>query len=134
LIHPAGLGRMRHTEKCVRHEGNYRRRFIVEMAKKKQDAEATDEQTDVASLITVRVSPKSQKGAVIGWMDDGALKVKVLSAPEGGRANIELLRVVAEELKIPVRHVTIESGSTSTTKTLKILGLDEDEVKRRLDR
>jgi uncharacterized protein (TIGR00251 family) len=104
------------------------------MAKKKQDSEAADEQFDVESLITVHVSPKSQKGAVIGWMDDGALKVKVLSAPEGGRANIELLRVLAEELKIPVRHVTIESGSTSTTKTLKILGLDADEVKRRLDR
>jgi len=86
------------------------------------------------SMITVRVSPKSQKGAVMGWMDDGALKVKVLAAPEGGRANIELLRVVAEELRIPVRHVTIESGSSSTTKVLKIQGLDEEEVKRRLGR
>ena len=96
-----------------------------------------DETADVpekTSMITVRVSPKSRKGAVIGWMDDGALKVRVLAAPEGGRANIELLRVVAEELKIPVRHVTIESGSSSTTKVLKIQGLDEEEVKRRLER
>jgi uncharacterized protein (TIGR00251 family) len=104
------------------------------MAKKKQEAEETDEHADVESLITVRVSPKSQKGAVIGWMDDGALKVKVLAAPVGGRANIELLRVLAEELKIPVRHVSIASGCGSTTKTLKISGLDKDEVKRRLDR
>jgi uncharacterized protein (TIGR00251 family) len=97
----------------------------------------TDESAGVpekTSIITVRVSPKSQKGAVMGWMDDGALKVRVLAAPEGGRANIELLRVVAEELKIPVRHVTIESGSSSTTKVLKIQGLDEEEVKRRLER
>jgi uncharacterized protein (TIGR00251 family) len=101
---------------------------------KKKETEQISEQSGVESFITVRVSPKSQKGAVVGWMDDGALKVKVLSAPEGGRANIELLRVVAEELKIPVRNVNIESGSTSTTKTLKITGLDEDEVRRRLDR
>jgi uncharacterized protein YggU (UPF0235/DUF167 family) len=67
-------------------------------------------------------------------MDDGALKVKVLAAPEGGRANIELLRVVAEELKIPVRNVTLESGAGSTTKVLKVSGLDEEEVKRRLTR
>jgi uncharacterized protein (TIGR00251 family) len=86
------------------------------------------------SSITVRVSPKSCRSGVSGWMDDGTLKVKVLAAPEGGRANIELLRVVAEELRIPVRNVTIESGITSTTKTLKIQGLDEDEVKRRLER
>jgi uncharacterized protein (TIGR00251 family) len=101
---------------------------------KKKEAGETDDRTLVESFITVRVSPKSQKGYVVGWMDDGALKVKVLSAPEGGRANIELLRVVAEELKIPVRNVNIESGSASTTKTLKITGLDADEVKRRLER
>ena len=100
----------------------------------KKEAEEASEGAEMTSYITVRVSPKSQKGFVVGWMDDGALKVKVLSAPEGGRANIELLRVVAEELKIPVRNVSIESGSGSTTKTLKILGLEEDEVRRRIDR
>lgn len=100
----------------------------------KKEAEETSEQAGEESFITVRVSPKSQKGSVIGWMDDGALKVKVLSAAEGGRANIELLRVVAEELKIPVRNVSIESGSSSTTKTLKIVGLAEAEVRRRLER
>ena len=100
----------------------------------KKEAEEASEGAEMKSYITVRVSPKSQKGFVVGWMDDGALKVKVLSAPEGGRANIELLRVVAEELKIPVRNVSIESGSSSTTKTLKILGLEEEEVRRRIDR
>jgi len=64
------------------------------MSRKKQ-AEEAGEGAGMESFITVRVSPKSQKGFVVGWMDDGALKVKVLSAPEGGRANIELLRVVA---------------------------------------
>ena len=100
----------------------------------KKEAEEASEGAEMKSFITVRVSPKSQKGVVVGWMDYGALKVKVLSTPEGGRANIELLRVVAEELKIPVRNVSIESGSSSTTKTLKILGLEEKEVRRRIDR
>lgn len=96
------------------------------------DSNDVSEAQEKASTIKVRVSPKSQKGLVVGWMDDGALKVKVLAAPEGGRANIELLRVVAEELKIPVRDVTIESGCGSMEKILKIVGLDEEEVKRRL--
>jgi uncharacterized protein (TIGR00251 family) len=104
------------------------------MSDKNKDAEETSGQVEVESLIKVHVSPKAQKGSVVGWMDDGALRVRVLSAAEGGRANIELLRVVAGELKIPVRNVTIESGSASTIKTLRILGLDEDEVRRRLDR
>jgi uncharacterized protein (TIGR00251 family) len=98
------------------------------------DTNETSESSEETSSITVRVSPRSQKGAVVGWMDDGALKVKVLAAPEGGRANIELLRIVAEELKIPVRNVTLASGSSSTTKILKILGLNDEEVRRRLNR
>jgi uncharacterized protein (TIGR00251 family) len=92
------------------------------------------ETQDKTFSLRVRVSLKSQKGAVVGWMDDGALKVKVLAAPEGGRANIELLRVVAEELRIPVRDISITSGSSSTNKTLKIVGLDEGEVRRRITR
>jgi uncharacterized protein YggU (UPF0235/DUF167 family) len=67
-------------------------------------------------------------------MDDGALKVRVVAAPEGGRANIELLRLVAAELDVPVRNVALAAGSGSTNKMLKIAGLDETEVRRRLGR
>jgi uncharacterized protein YggU (UPF0235/DUF167 family) len=82
--------------------------------------------------LRVRVSPKALKGEVVGWMDDGALKVRVIAAPEGGRANIELLRIVATELDIPVRNVVLAGGSGSTNKFLKIAGLDEADVRRRL--
>ena len=83
-------------------------------------------------VLKVRVSPKALKGEVVGWMDDGALKVRVVAAPEAGRANIELLRLVATELDIPVRNILLAGGSGSTNKLLKIVGLDETEVKRRL--
>ncbi len=87
-----------------------------------------------SASIRVRVSPKAHKGGVVGWMDDGTLKVRVLAAPEGGRANIELLRVVAEELRIPVRNISIERGSTSQDKILRIVGLNDEEVRRRLSK
>jgi uncharacterized protein YggU (UPF0235/DUF167 family) len=72
----------------------------------KNEAGETSEAQVKTAIVRVRVSPKSRKGLVVGWMDDGTLKVKVLAAPEGGRANIELLRVLAEELRIPVRQTT----------------------------
>jgi uncharacterized protein YggU (UPF0235/DUF167 family) len=90
--------------------------------------------TERTYTLKVRVSPKALKGEVVGWMDDGALKVRVVAAPEGGRANIELLRLVATELEIPVRQVFLAGGSGSTNKFLKILGLDEAGVRRRLGR
>jgi uncharacterized protein (TIGR00251 family) len=103
------------------------------MSDKREAGEAPEAQAKTAS-IRVRLLPRAQKGLVVGWTDDGALTVKVLAAPEAGRANIELLRVVAEHLRIPVRHVSLESGSSSTNKILKIQGLDEEELRRRIDR
>jgi len=84
------------------------------------------------SILRVRVSPKALRGEVVGWMDDGALKVRVVAAPEGGRANIELLRLVAAELDVPVRNVVLAGGSGSTNKSLRIVGLDETDLRRRL--
>lgn len=85
-------------------------------------------------LLKVRVSTKAVKGEVVGWMGDGALKIRAVAAPEGGRVNLEVLRLVAQELDIPVRDVALHSGSTSTTKTLKISGIDPEEVRRRLSK
>jgi uncharacterized protein YggU (UPF0235/DUF167 family) len=93
-----------------------------------------NETSQKTCTVKVRVSPKALKGEVVGWMDDGALKVRVVAAPEAGRANIELLRLVATELDIPVRNVLLAGGSGSTNKFLRIMGLDEDGVRRRLSR
>ena len=92
------------------------------------------ETTEKSASIKVRVSPKSCQGSIVGWMEDGTLKVKLLAAPEGGRANIELLRILGQQLKIPVSNLSIVRGSSSTDKILKVVGLGEDEVKRRLSR
>jgi len=107
----------------------------VELRRREQpEMPDANEISQKACTLRVRVSPKSLKGEVVGWMDDGALKVRVVAAPEGGRANIELLRLVATELDIPVRNVMLAGGSGSTNKMLKILGLDEENVRRRLAR
>jgi len=87
---------------------------------------------DKTCAIQVRVSPKAAKGMIVGWMDDGYLKVRILAAPEGGRANIELLRLLGLELRVPVRNLSIVRGSSSTDKLVKVVGLDDEEVRRRL--
>ena len=87
---------------------------------------------DVISSIMVRVSPRAAQGSIVGFMDDGHLKVRIIAAPEGGRANIELLRLLGHELRIPIGNLSIVRGSSSTDKILRVVGLDEEEVRRRL--
>jgi uncharacterized protein (TIGR00251 family) len=71
----------------------------------------------------VKVIPKSARNEVVGYMDDGALKVKIAAAPEKGRANDELRRVLAEHFGVAVRDVEIVSGETSQRKRVRIMGL-----------
>lgn len=115
--------------KAAQHKAGQHRAAKVE-AYVTEESFKTD--PDKTSSFQVRVSPRAQKGVIVGWMDDDHLKVRLVAAPEGGRANIELLRLLGHELKIPVRNLSIVRGPSSTSKLVKVVGLDDDEVRRRL--
>ena len=55
------------------------------------------------------------------------------AAPEDGRANAELLRLLGSVLDVPVRNMSIVAGRQSKTKTVTVEGVDLIEVERRLD-
>lgn len=54
------------------------------------------------------------------------------SVPEGGRANDEVVRLLADVLRVPVRNVTVVSGQSSRAKVVELDGLPLDEAERRL--
>lgn len=54
------------------------------------------------------------------------------AAPEDGRANAELLRLLAAVLHVPVRSLSIVTGQRSRTKTVAVDGVAQDEAERRL--
>jgi uncharacterized protein YggU (UPF0235/DUF167 family) len=85
-------------------------------------------------MLPVRVHPGARRAALRGWRDDGALKVDVAAAPEGGRANEAVAALVAEALALPARAVTVVRGRSSRAKVLDVSGLEADEVRRRIDR
>ena len=72
----------------------------------------------------VRVGPGARRDRIIG-RHDNALKVAVRSPAEKGRANAELIRVVAEALDLAPRDVEILRGSTSRDKVLLVSGMGE---------
>jgi len=67
----------------------------------------------------VQVIPKSPFNGVDG-LRNGALLVRVKSAPEHGKANDEVCDCVAIFLGIPARTITIERGLASRHKTLSV--------------
>ncbi|MBE7558294.1 DUF167 domain-containing protein [bacterium] len=73
--------------------------------------------------IAVRVVPKSSRRGIVGVVGE-RLKVALHAAPEKGKANRELLELLAETLDCPARCLSVVAGHTSRDKTLEVHGAD----------
>jgi uncharacterized protein (TIGR00251 family) len=84
-----------------------------------------------STRLQLRVSPGSSRAAIVGRHGD-AWKVRVTAAPEGGRANEAVVRLLAEVLALPRRDVAIVSGHGARDKVVSLAGIAPDEAERRL--
>jgi uncharacterized protein (TIGR00251 family) len=81
--------------------------------------------------VRLRVSPGARRSGIVGRHGE-SWKVAVAAAPEGGRANDALVRLLAETLDIPRASVAVVSGHAARDKLVALAGLDAAEVERRL--
>lgn len=86
---------------------------------------------ETSARLTLRVSPGAARSAVIGRHGAG-WKVRVAAAPEDGKANEAVVRLLADTLSVPRRDVRIVSGRASRDKTVALAGLGPEEIERRL--
>ena len=87
--------------------------------------------TAETTRLRVRVSPGAGRTAVVGRHGD-AWKVRVTEAPERGRANEAVVRLLAEALAVPRSAVTLVSGQGGREKIVELTGLGPGLVERRL--
>ncbi|HXG58982.1 MAG TPA: DUF167 domain-containing protein [Thermoanaerobaculia bacterium] len=69
--------------------------------------------------ITVKVKPNARLSA-ISRDEDGTFTVRVKSPPTDGRANEELLALLARELGVAKSKLSIRSGAASRVKRVQI--------------
>ena len=75
-------------------------------------------------LLKIKVYPSANREEVTRE-EDGSFKVKLTAPPERGKANKELLKLMARELKIPKSRLSIKRGEHSRTKIIAIGANDE---------
>lgn len=80
--------------------------------------------------LRLRVSPGARRAEIVGRQGD-AWKVRVTAAPEAGRANDAVLRLVAETLAVPRSAVTLVSGHAGREKIVELAGVEAAQVARR---
>lgn len=73
--------------------------------------------------VNIRAIPGASINAISG-IRQGALVVKVTTAPEKGQANVTLSKVLSGTLGIPKGHVRLLRGEHQRNKTFLLAGLD----------
>ncbi len=78
--------------------------------------------TDLAregAEIAVRVTPKASRNAV--KRDGDTIRVYVTTAPEGGKANAAVAKLLAKALGVPKSRLSLIRGQTSRDKVFRLL-------------
>jgi uncharacterized protein len=73
----------------------------------------------VMQKIIVRVKPNS-KQQKIEEVEDGSLKIYLKSSPVNGKANKELIQMLADKYNVPKSHISIRLGLASRQKVVEI--------------
>jgi uncharacterized protein (TIGR00251 family) len=81
------------------------------------------ETTASTTILRVRVVPGASRSEIVG-ADEGTLKIRLAAPPIKGKANRELVKVLAKALGLKSRDVEIVSGHRSRLKQVRVRGVD----------
>ena len=83
-----------------------------------------------AAFVVTLVS-KASKTEIVGRHGD-AIKIKVTAPPEKGKANEQLLELLAEKLGVSKGQLEIVAGAKSRHKIISVTGVTPQEVEEKL--
>jgi uncharacterized protein len=82
--------------------------------------------------VEVTVSPGAARSELVGRHGEG-WRARIASRPERGRANRELVALLAQALGVGRDELTVVAGRTGRRKVVEVGGLSAAEIDRRLE-
>ena len=70
-------------------------------------------------ILRIKVNPSAKHQSLV-LQDDGTGVASLKSPPVDGRANEELIRLLADTFKVPQRAITIKRGQSGRQKVVEI--------------
>lgn len=86
-------------------------------------------ETSSGIIIPVKVQPNASKERIIGE-HNGQLKIAVTAAPEKGKANKAIIKLLAEKFDTKVSCIRIISGETSREKKVFVEGATPADIQQ----
>ena len=76
--------------------------------------------------LALKVTPRAARSAVDGIAQDARgqayLAVRVTAAPDGGKANAAVIKLLARRWRLPARDLRLVSGASARRKVLQVDG------------
>lgn len=107
--------------------GRWRQPWSAEMTTPKPEAVQLTSIDEGGFRLSARVRPGGRADRLAG-VHDGALRIEVRAAPERGKANDAVVRVVAEALGLRRGDVEITAGHGGRSKTIVVRGVSVKEI------
>ena len=85
----------------------------------------------VSCRLKVKAVPGASRTEIVGRLGE-ALKIRVAAPPEGGKANREILELLADRLGLPAAAVSLVSGAASPAMVVELRGLTAEQAWARL--
>lgn len=82
-------------------------------------------------MLRVKAVPGASRESIAGMLGD-RVKVRVSAAPEGGKANKAITRLLAKSLGIKAAQVELCSGHTNPEKVFSIAGVTIGQINQSL--
>ncbi|MBU1260571.1 MAG: DUF167 domain-containing protein [Planctomycetes bacterium] len=78
-------------------------------------------------LFNVKVAPGSSRTEIAG-IYNGMLKVRLCAAPEKGKANQALIKLLSGKLDVPKKEIAITAGLTSKVKQVSVKNITQKTI------
>ena len=88
--------------------------------------------TEIGTLILIKAKPNARHNQINGVID-GMLKISVTAAPEKGKANKAIIKLLSKTLSLPSSRLEIVAGDTRSMKKILAIGISMTEVREKLD-
>lgn len=76
--------------------------------------------SETEKIIAVRVKPNSRKGPLVETDDDGSMTIYVREPAVEGKANVAVIKVLADHFGVPRSRVALVSGAGARIKRFRI--------------
>jgi uncharacterized protein len=80
-------------------------------------------------VVSVKVQPNASKDRVVGEHAD-QIKIAVTVAPEKGKANKAVIKILSKSLGVKSSDIQIVAGETSRDKKVFIRNINEEDINR----